>query len=122
MQEKVRNLDKILEEAIEEGLNVLGSSGKQMLFFHLEKNYRLKKQEITRKPEAFAVAIEEIFGAGASVLEKIIVKNVYSKLGLKYQEKKMYRFSDYLKGIMAAPGQWSRDSDEMTEEELQVTF
>ena len=99
-EEKVRNLDKLLEEAIDEGLNVLGKSGKQMLFFHLEKSYSLTKHEITKKPEVFETAIHQIFGAGAPVLEKLIVESVYSKLGLTYHEKKKYTFSDYLKGIV----------------------
>jgi len=99
MQERVRNLDKLLEEAIDEGLNILGKSGKQMLFFHLEKSYRLNKHEILQKPEVFEVAINQIFGAGASVIEKVIVKSVYSKIGLKFEEKKQYKFSDYLKCI-----------------------
>jgi len=99
MQEKVRSLDKLLEEALDEGLNILGRSGKQMLFFHLEKSYRLTKHEILQKPEVFEAAINQIFGAGASVIEKVIVKSVYSKIGLKFEEKKQYKFSDYLKGL-----------------------
>lgn len=115
MEEKLRALDKLLEEAIEEGLNVLGKSGKQMLFFHLEKSYSLKKHEIIVKPDAFEAAIQQIFGDGAKVLEKLILKSMYSKLGLKYQEKKEYRFSDYLRGISIA-SEWSRDSNKIREE------
>jgi len=111
MQEKVRDLDKLLEEAIDEGLNVLGKSGKQMLFFHLEKSHSLKKHEIAQKPEAFAVAIKEIFGAGSPVLEKLIIKSVYSKLGLEYKEKKEYTFTDYLRDVTVAIEQWSEDSN-----------
>jgi len=98
-EEKVKNLNKLLEEAIDEGLNVLGNSGKQMLFFHLEKSYSLKKYEIARKPETFEAAIHQIFGAGAAVLERLIIESVYSKLGLKYHEKEKNTFSEYLKGI-----------------------
>jgi len=112
MQEKVRDLDKLLEEAIDESLNVLGKSGKQMLFFNLEKSCSVKKHEIVQKPEVFEAVIHQIFGAGASVLEKIIVKSVYSKLGLKFQEKKNYTFSDYLKDIILSSE---------TDESLQVT-
>jgi hypothetical protein len=53
-----------------------------------------------QKPEAFEAVIHQIFGAGASVLEKLIIINVYSKLGLDYKEKKNYTFSDYLKDII----------------------
>jgi len=46
--------------------------------------------------EAFAEGLEKIFGGGTSVLEKLIVKILYSKLGLKYENQKDYAFTDYL--------------------------
>jgi len=110
-REMDKDIDKLLEEAIDHGLNVIGTSGKQMLFFHLERDYSMKKSEITRKPEVFAVAVQKIFGAGAPVLEKLILKNVCSKLGLEYQEKKQYKFSDYLKALaLALEQEMSKDS------------
>jgi hypothetical protein len=84
-------------EAVDEGLKVLSESGRQMVFFHLERSYSIKKHDIPRKPEAFAAGLEKIFGVGASVLEKLIVKSLYSKLGLKYEDKEEYTFADYLK-------------------------
>ncbi len=86
-------------EAVDEGLKVIGESGKQMFFFHLERTYSIKKQDIPRKPEIFAKGLEKIFGAGASVIEKLILETLYSKLGLKYEEKEHYTFVDYLKEI-----------------------
>jgi hypothetical protein len=86
-------------EAVDEGLNFLGESGKQMVFFNLERSCSIKKNDIPKKPEAFAAGLEKIFGAGAAVLEKLILKNLYSKLGLKYEEKSEYAFADYLKDV-----------------------
>lgn len=123
MQERMgdKDLDKLLEEAIDDGLNVLGKSGKQMLYFHLENNYSVKKHEIAQKPEDFTEAIQEIFGAGASVLEKLILKSVYSKLGLKYKETTRCKLSDCLKKITIALEQRSRDSSK-TRVELDENF
>lgn len=101
MQEKEEDFEKLfieaIDEAVDEGLNVLAESGKQMLFFHLEKNCSINRHDIPQKPEAFAAGLEKIFGVGASILEKIILKNLYSKLELKYEDKKNYTFEDYIK-------------------------
>lgn len=86
MEEKEKDFEKLFIEAVDEGLETLGESGKHMIFFHLEKNCSIKKHEIPRNPEAFAKGLEKIFGAGASVLEKLIVKSLYSKLGIKYED------------------------------------
>jgi len=103
MQVKRKDFEKLLFEAIDEGLQeVLGESGRQMTFFHLEMSYQVKRDDIAKKTKDFATGLEKMFGAGASVLEKIIVKNLYSQLGLKYKDKKDYTFADYLDDVKPA--------------------
>jgi len=102
MVEKGKDFDKLFIEAVDEGLDVLGESGRQMIFFHLEKSCSIKRHEIPKKPEAFAAGLEKIFGAGASVLEKLIVKSLYSKLGLKYEDKEKCPFADYVNDVKEA--------------------
>jgi hypothetical protein len=102
MGEKEKTFEKLFIEAVDEGLETLGESGKHMIFFHLDKSYSIKKYEISKKPEAFAKGLEKIFGAGASVLEKLIVKSLYSKLGLKYEEEENRLFADYVKYVKEA--------------------
>ena len=96
MKEKKRDFEKLFIEAVNEGLETLGESGKHMIFFHLDKSYSVKKHEILEKPEAFARGLEKIFGAGASVLERLILKSLYSKLGVDYENVEPRPFVDYL--------------------------
>ena len=97
MEQRTKTFEECFVEAVNEGLKVLGDSGKQMIFFYLENNYSVKREDIAKKPEAFALGLEKIFHAGASVIEKLIVESLYSKLGLKYEEKKEFWFGDYVK-------------------------
>jgi hypothetical protein len=75
----------------------LGESGKQMFFFYLETNYSIKRNEIPKKPEDFAIGLERRFQVGALVIEKLIIESLYSKIGLKYEEKKECSFGGYVK-------------------------
>jgi len=102
MGEKEKDFEKLFMEAVDEGLETLGESGKHMIFFHLDKSYSIKKHEIPKKPEAFAKGLEKIFGAGASVLEKLIVKSLCSKLELKYEDIESRPFADYVKYVKEA--------------------
>jgi len=102
MVEEEREFEKLFIEAVDEGLGTLGESGKHMIFFHLDRSYSVKKHEIPKKPEAFARGLEKIFGAGASVLEKLIVKSLYSKLGLKYEDVESRQFADYVNYVRKA--------------------
>jgi hypothetical protein len=80
------NFSKILLSAVEESLSSLGDSPKKAILFHLEASFNLKKEKIPTNLTEFAKALEGIFGPGASYLERLIVKRLYEKLGLKFEE------------------------------------
>lgn len=80
------NFSKILLVAVEEGLSSLGDSPKQAILFHLETSFKIKREHIPANLTEFAKALEGIFGPGASYLEKLIVKRLYEKLGIEFDD------------------------------------
>ena len=80
------NFSEILLAAVEESLSSLGDSPKQAIFFHLEASFKIKKERIPENIMEFAKALEKIFGPGALYLEKLIVKRLYEKLGLEFED------------------------------------
>jgi hypothetical protein len=90
------NIRKILLEAVEEGLSSLGDSPKQAIFFHLETSFEISKDNIPTNLTEFSKALEKIFGPGALYLEKLIVKRLYEKLGLEFEEVKNWDFLEYV--------------------------
>ncbi|MGC9345249.1 MAG: hypothetical protein ACP5ER_00445 [Candidatus Bathyarchaeales archaeon] len=93
------NLRKILLEAVEEGLSSLGDSPKKAIFFHLETSFKIKKDNIPANLTEFAKALEKIFGPGASYLEKLIIKRLYEKLGLEFEEIENWDFLEYIDNV-----------------------
>lgn len=93
-----RDFDKLLLEAVDQGFSSLGESSKQAIYFHLEKRFNIKKQEIPHKIEAFADALEKIFGPGANFLEILIMKQLHEKVGqsFKWPEYKELTFIEYV--------------------------
>jgi hypothetical protein len=75
------SFEKLLLEAIDEGLSSLGDSAKHAIYFHLENNYGINRRDIPSKIEEFVDAIEKIFGLGAKILEILIMKQLYQKIG-----------------------------------------
>jgi hypothetical protein len=84
--------------AVDDGLSSLGESSKQAIYFYLDRNFRIKKQEIPKKIEAFAGAIENIFGQGASLLEVIIMQKLHDKVGqqIKWQTSRDLTLAEYV--------------------------
>jgi len=85
-----------LTEAVDEGLLTLGESGREAVYFHLNNTYSLKKKDVPDKPQAFDEALRKIFGVGADVIERSVLKKLYSKLEIDFIENKNYGFANYI--------------------------
>jgi hypothetical protein len=92
------DFDRLLLEAIDEGLSTLGESSKQAIYFHLEKGFNIRKEEIPDEIEVFARAVEKIFGFGANFLEILIMKRLYEKLGrgFRWHKREDFTFVEYI--------------------------
>lgn len=96
------SFEKLLLEAVDEGLSSLGDSSKEVVYFHLSKSFNINKLDIPYKIEEFADAIEKIFGLGAKFLEILIMKRLYEKAGQPFeynQEQEALVFAEYVAAI-----------------------
>jgi hypothetical protein len=100
--ENKAKFEEILMEAIDEGLSLLGESSKKALYFHLKKAFKIDKQDIPYRIEEFTDAIEELFGAGAKIIEIQIMKCLFEKVGYNfkhYPKQKSLTFNDYIAAV-----------------------
>ncbi|MBS7641091.1 MAG: hypothetical protein QXJ19_01030 [Candidatus Bathyarchaeia archaeon] len=84
---------KILAEAVNEGLNLLGETVKAVLLHLIKERYNIEEHEIPKKIREFSLALRSILGReGGKTIERAIVKCLYSKLGLGTPEdiKELY--------------------------------
>lgn len=72
--------EKLLIDVVEEGLSSLGDSSKDAIYSYLRGRFQIEKQEIPCKIEAFANALEELFGAGARLLEIRIIAALHERV------------------------------------------
>ena len=93
------NFRKILLAAVEESLSSLGDSPKQAILFHLEYSFKIKEEHIPENLTEFTKALEEIFGPGASYLEKLMVERLSEKLGLELEDAEGRDFLEYVNDV-----------------------
>lgn len=97
-----RSFEKLLLEAVDEGLSSLGDSSKQVIYFYLKNTFKINKRDIPYKIEEFADAVEKIFGLGAKFLEILIMKCLYEKVGQVFeynQEQEDLVFTEYVAAV-----------------------
>jgi len=73
--------DLLLLESVDEALSSLGESIKRTTYFHLEQSFDIRKDEIPHRISTFAHALENIFGVGGDLIETMILKKLYEKVG-----------------------------------------
>ena len=99
------SFEELLLEAIDEGLSALAESAKAAIYFHLEKTFKIKRQEIPCRIEEFSDAIERMFGTGAKLVEIRIMKSLFTKVGCtfkSYQSPANLDFTEYIAAIKLA--------------------
>ena len=93
-----KDFEKLMLEAVDEGFSSLGESSKQAIYFHLERSFGIKREEISDRIGAFTQSIENIFGVGAGCLEVLIMQRLHEKLGgvLEWDKSKGFSFIEYV--------------------------
>jgi len=70
--------------------NVLGKSGMQAAMYYLQL------RQYVKNPEEFHKNLYAIFNEGATVLEKVIIKELFRKLGIPFDENAPFSFEKYI--------------------------
>jgi hypothetical protein len=96
----METLDNLLLKVVDKTMKqVFTETGTKVIYDFLENNFHLKRKEIAEKTKPFSTGMKKLLGSGEPVIEKMILKNLYRRLGLKFEEKKDYEFSDYVKDL-----------------------
>jgi len=93
-------VDDLLLETIGDVLRqVFGENSAKIILRNMKKSYSLKWEEIPKRAQVFSDALRNLLGSGGVIIEDLILETLYSKLELKFEWKKGYRFSDYIKEL-----------------------
>jgi len=88
--------DRILLQAIDEGLHVFGESTRCVIYYHIVSKHRIERERIPERLEAFHEALKGMLGEGSKVVEKQIAKSMYSMLDLTFREYDEWTIVDYV--------------------------
>jgi len=93
-------LGHLLLDAIDDELKrVFREEGVSVIYNFFENKCELKREMIVEKPEVFSAGLQRLLVSAAPILEKAILENLHSELGLKFEKKEGYEFSDYIREL-----------------------
>jgi len=100
MHKRIGGMDDLLLSVVDETLEqIFKGAGARVIYKFMENKCHLRRKEIAEKPEVFSAGLERLLGSAAPMIERMILKNLCSKLRLKFEEKEGYDFSDYVKEL-----------------------
>jgi hypothetical protein len=78
-----QNLDYEILRCVDNGLNSMGPSIRQMVYWQLLMKFNLRMSQIPENAEVFAMRLESILGSGGAIMaERAIVSELISAFGL----------------------------------------
>lgn len=90
--------------AVDEALLVPGEIVKTAIYERVERSYQLRREEIPEKLETFHRALQDLLGEGGKVMEMLIVRNLYRRLGLSFEKHDGWTLVDYVNHSKASGG------------------
>jgi predicted DNA-binding protein YlxM (UPF0122 family) len=102
-------LKEALLHAIDDGLAVPGEIVRTAIYDRIERSYQLRREEIPEKLETFHQALQDLLGAGAKVMEKLIAKSLYRQFKLSFTEHDGWTLVDYVNHAKRSEANGSRE-------------
>ncbi|MEM1985975.1 MAG: hypothetical protein QXQ24_04490 [Nitrososphaeria archaeon] len=76
-------VERMILEAIDESLSILGDKGKEAVYYFLEREYCVNKEDIPKNLKTFLECLRLVFGVGANIIEKYILNNLRKRACLE---------------------------------------
>ena len=97
IHDKTETLHPLILNAVDETLKaIFNKGGARVIYRYLSVECQLTKEEIPERPKIFSNSLKRLLGSAAPVIEKLIVKNLYDKLNLNFQETEDYMIANYI--------------------------
>ena len=86
----------MLLECVDEGLSVLGNEPRQAVYQYLSTIHSLDREQIPDKIDEFATGLKKALGGASRVIERLILKKLFQRIGSTFRETPDSAFTDYV--------------------------
>jgi hypothetical protein len=90
------NFDQLILQAVDDSLSVMGEEPKRAMYQDLLTIHSLRKEDIPFRISEFVSGLKKALGTASKVVEKLILKKLYERIGTTFQESQGLEFRDYI--------------------------
>jgi len=92
----VQKFRKLLLDAVDHGLLMLGEKARQAIYDCIENSYQITRDQIPEKLEVVHGALTDLLGKGGSMVETIVAERLYKSLNLTFEPNNDWALADYV--------------------------
>jgi hypothetical protein len=85
-----------LLQAVDVAFAVPGDTIRDALYERIARTYQVRREEIPEKLKVFHLALEDLLGTSAPVMERLIAKDFYGRLKLDFLQHNGWTLIDYV--------------------------
>ena len=93
---RAQAFSQVLLDCVDEGLSVLGNEPKQAVYQYLVTIHSLDREQIPDKVDEFSAALRKALGSASRVIERLILKKLFQRIGSTFRETADLEFTDYV--------------------------
>ena len=94
---RTQSFSQVLLDCVDEGLSVLGSEPRQAVYQYLATIHSLEREQIPDKVDEFAAGLKKALGGASRVIERLILKRLFLRIGSTFRETAELEFADYVR-------------------------
>ena len=94
---RTQSFSQVLLDCVDEGLSVLGSETRQAVYQYLATIHSLDREQIPDKVDEFAAGLKKALGSASRVIERLILKKLFQRIGSTFRETADLEFADYVR-------------------------
>jgi len=91
------SFSQVLLDCVDEGLGVLGNEPRQAIYQYLSTIHSLDREQIPDKVDEFASGLKKALGSASRVIERLILKKLFQRIGSTFRETPELEFADYVR-------------------------
>ncbi len=86
----------MLLDCVDDGLSVLGNEPKEAVYQYLATIHSLDREQIPDKVDEFSTGLRKALGGASRVIERLILKKLFQRVGSTFRETADLEFTDYV--------------------------
>jgi hypothetical protein len=93
---KTQEFGEVLLESIDDSLLILGEEPKNAVYQYLSTIQSLERKDIPDHLEDFQSGLKSALGGAARVVERLILRKLFQKIGSTFKESSEYEFAEHV--------------------------